>query len=78
MITRIGGHKVVRNKILLPQWECIATSMGAIGVFRLVIAPCEGVYRIIRIALQAMQCKSFRPFSKNTLFYLCSSQSGRP
>ncbi len=41
MITKLGNK--VKNKTLLPQWECIATSMGAIEKFRVSIAPCVGV-----------------------------------
>ncbi len=44
MILRIGYK--VRNKTLLPQWECIATSMGVIGVFRVLITPSVGVCSI--------------------------------
>jgi len=73
MILKIGGK--VRNKTLLPQWECIATRMGVIGVFRMLIAPCVGVCRISRISLQALQGGDLHPFSENTLFYL---YCGRP
>jgi len=40
MISEFGNK--IRNRTLLPQWACIATSMGVIGIFRVLIAPSVG------------------------------------
>jgi hypothetical protein len=76
MITKLGGK--VKNKTLLPQWELITPTMGAMRCFWALITPSVGVCGISKITLKTKRDKGFNALSENYWFYPHSSHCGRP